>query len=167
MKRLSSFTAAELAGAALAIVSEAGEIESTGIAHKVAGRLGSSTQDAEALGVKSMKHHLEVLAAMNRFSSRVRVQLDKLAAQGVIVKVGAWETLPTGYGSGNRARYYTHPVYDAAVQKHSDELKTKIAMHNRWNAISQRLSDGPGVALTRQHQLSLEHWEQLLDRGGW
>jgi hypothetical protein len=53
------------------------------------------------------------------------------------------------------------------VQKHSDELKAKIARHERWQKIRVRLLDGAGVNLSAQHQLSQEHWEQLLNQAGW
>jgi hypothetical protein len=166
VKQLAAITTAELREAGLAVVGKHGHLESSQIPQLVAIALDSDVYSPAALQVPE-GHYAQISAAQARFASRVRGQLDKLAAEGTVVKIGAHETLPTGYDSGNRAHYYTPAAYEAAAQKYSDELKTKIEVRSRWNAIAQRLSDGPGVAMNRQHQLSPEHWEQLLDRAGW
>lgn len=167
MRQLAAITAVELKQACLEIVTEAGDIESPWVPREAADKLGASMYDAHSLGVQSMNHHREVIAAERRWNSRVRGQLDKLAAEGTIVKIGAHETLPTGYSSGNRARYYTPEAYEAAVQKHNDGLKEKTKRTERWQKIRVRLVDGAGVMLSSEHRLSPDEWEQLLDRAGW
>lgn len=166
MRTLASLTTSELRETALAVVGEHGDLQSAQIPQLVALALDSDIYSPAALGVPE-RHHVKISAAQARFASRVRFALGKLADQGTIIKVGANQMLPDGYSSGTMAHYYTPAVYEAAVEKHSNKLKAQIEAHNRWNTIAQRLSDGPGVALNRQHQLTAEHWEQLLDRAGW
>lgn len=167
MRQLAAITTAELKQACLEIVTEAGEIESWKISDTAAGKLDASTRDPESLGVKGMGYHREVRTAETRWASRVRAQLDKLATEGTIVKIGARETLPTGYSSGNIAHYYTPEAYEAAVQKHNDDLFQVIKGQQRWQDIRNRLHAGADVSLSTQHRLAIEQWEQLLDRAGW
>lgn len=167
MRQLTAITAAELKQACLEIVTEAGDIESWQPPHQVAVKMGGSLHDAFSLGVQSMDHSREVRLAETRWASRVRAQLDKLAAEGTIVKIGARETLPTGYSSGNIAHYYTPEAYEAAVQKHNDDLFQVIKGQQRWQDIRNRLHAGADVSLSTQHRLAIEQWEQLLDRAGW
>lgn len=166
MRTLAALTTAELRDTALAVVGQHGHLESAQIPQMVALALDSDNHDAGALGV-GPRDWVKISAAQARFASRVRFALNKLADEGLIVKIGARQMLPAGYSSGNTSHYYTVPVYEAAMQKYDAEQQARVEQHNRWNSIAQRLSDGPGAALNRQHQLTVEHWEQLLDRGGW
>lgn len=166
MRTLAALTTDELRDTALAVVGQHGHLESAQIPQLVALALDSDTHDVGALGVQAGQW-VKISAAQARFASRVRFALNKLADAGKIVKVGADHVRPDGYASGNTAHYYTLKAYEAAVQKYDAGQQAKIELHNRWNAIAQRLSDGPGVAMGRQHQLTVEHWEQLLNKAGW
>jgi hypothetical protein len=167
MRQLSAITTAELREACLGFVEEFDEVESWQVPRLVAVKLGASLNDAFSLGVQSMDHGREVRAAETRWASRIRAQLDKLATEGAIVKIGAHQTLPTGYSSGNMAHYYTPAAYETAAQKHSDDLKAMLTENRRWAEIGRRLEIGASVRLRNSHRLAIEQWEQLLDKAGW
>ena len=167
MKRLIELTPVDLSGAALSIVIGQGHVESSRMADLVARELtGSYLSDPFVHGLRAGQHR-ELRTSETNFASRVRGQLDQLAAKDLIVKVGAHGTLPNGYGAGGLAHYYSPAAYDSAQQKHSDELKAKLAERRRWSAISARLSAGADIRLDARHQLTVDAWEQLLEQAGW
>jgi hypothetical protein len=166
MRRLADLANPELRNAALALARESGHTESWRMARDVATRLDASVFDAVSVGVRA-NHYQEFQAAVTRFTGRVRRQLDNLADEGLIIKVGARERLPDGHSGGQYAHYYTPEAFEAARQQAAERRADTAALEQRWTAIRQRLLTGPGVALNRQRQLTTDEWEQLLDKAGW
>lgn len=166
MKRLDALTSDELMQTALALVQESGHTESWRIPRDVAEQLGASTHDEASVGVPENRFR-EYSAAVARFSGRVSRALGKLADQGLIVKVGARETLPSGGMGGQFAHYYTPKAYQAALAERDAARATAEVLAGRWKAINQRLLTQIDCTLNRQHQLSVDEWERLLDRAGW
>lgn len=167
MRRLDSMTAGELRDAALDEVQERGDIESWRIAGRVALRLGGNLNDAASLGVRSMNDYRDAEEAKSRFTGRVRRALGKLADEGTFVKVGSRQKLPSGHSSGQFAVYFTPEAFGAARHEHAERMEAADALEKRWKSINRRLTGPSGVALDRQHRLTVDEWEQLLDAAGW
>lgn len=136
-----------------------GGFESYHVMDKVASRLDSSTVFPQ--------NNWRFGAVYDRFTGRVKRALDKLAADGVLVRYGDGDRLPNGNTNYRSVRYYTPEAVREAETERDRKQAALDAISQRWDAVSGKLANlgyfwsGDGT----DHKLSLADWEQLL--GQW
>lgn len=129
------------------------------VTHDVARRLGSSTTFPQ--------NDFRAGAVYDRFIGRCKRALDKLAADGELVRFGDGDRLPSGQMNYRSVRYYTPETVSAAEAERDRKQAEADAIRARWDAVSGKLANlgyfwsGDGT----DHKLSLADWEQLL--GQW
>lgn len=98
------------------------------------------------------------------FAGRVQRALEKLAGDGVLVKVpGGSGTLPDGTSKTvTWAHYYTPDAFKAAQARGERAHAERIAAARRWADIVIRLAKA-GIEMDGGHRLSQDSWERLLD----
>jgi hypothetical protein len=150
MRQLDDLKPAEIKAAVAALMPGLGQAESWQILETVAQRLGSSKMATPG----GYQHN----AVLDRYVGRVKRALDALAADGVLVRVGAKDQPPDGTSPGD-VHYYTPEAYAAAKSwneerlaalkaqaEYKDELRTRlrkagIEMGDSGNFVSVPLTD--------------------------
>jgi hypothetical protein len=106
--------------------------------------------------------------------ARVGRALNRLADDGVLVKVGKGQEHPSGQRESGAA-FYTKSGYAKAVEKGQQQRLAERVERDRWADIRNNL-ERRGVHATtapgQPVQLSLDEWENLLGQlakgnGGW
>lgn len=176
MRTLTSLTKAELKDTALAYMREEGRIEGMYAGREVARRLDSDPYNDEALELGPLDNtgymgarNMRAERAREKYFSRVKRALEELVADGLLIKVGRGGRTPEGRHLGNTVYYYTPEQYAQDQRAAADRQQIAVATTARWTIIEERLFRGPGVVLDpkRAGGLTLSHWEQLLQKGGW
>lgn len=175
----------ELQDAILKAVGEqGGRMEGYEASDVVARVLGGSQDDAGSLGAPPPDHRswhgmrtpcqacataagVGLAEAQKRWSGQVRRAMDRLAGEGLLVKVGKGQRTPDGSYASNTVYYYSPGAYAAEEERTARALVKAEATRRRWEKIRWRLQEGPGVRLDSEGRLFADSWELLLDKGGW
>lgn len=163
-RRLSDVTPAELRIAVHGVVKEQGRSEGWHLFDAVATSLGGSLTDPRSLGTNP-DLRWELGKAQDKWRGTVRRALRKLTDQGIIIAVPRNTTGPDGWASNTM--YYTREEYQQAQERSRQRQREAEAREARWTSIRDRLLKGTGIALDRNHKLTPEDWELLLESGGW
>lgn len=160
---LTTVGAAAVRDAALDLVNDAGDTEFYVMPGRVASLLGFQygTHVAHGTTREWERRHAE-----ESWTGRVRRALDKLADDGLIVKVKRDGRLPDG-SCASGTTYYSHKAYAEAEDKAQARRTAAEVEAATWRQIRDRLASGPGVQLAPSGTLSLDDWLQLLEKAGW
>jgi hypothetical protein len=131
-------------------------------------RVLTSVTIAHRMGVSRFTANYQERAALNKFDGQVGRAFDKLAAEGVLIKVKGSERGPDGWS--RYARYWVPALYEAAVKRSAEQAESKVAETRQWARIHARLAaaglepelsdSGESVCLTQ------EMWVEVLRRLG-
>lgn len=153
-RQLDSLTLAEIKQAVAELMPGHGWAETYMLLGEVAEHLGSSQHNYPA------GYTGRVVA--RRYSGRVKRAMDKLAGEGVLVKAGKDDPKPDGTNN-NSVYYYTREAWDAAAARGRQRLAEAEVLEARWERVQARLGELE-ILMPRRGRLTIDAWEQLLDK---
>jgi hypothetical protein len=113
----------------------------------------------------SVKLYGKSLSYWTYVNTQIYHALDKLAAEGALVKVGKDQLRPEGILAGRHPWYYTPGAFKAARGAHVRDMQDQERRAERWGRVYDQLTDvGLPPENGRGHDiaLSIAQWEQLL-----
>lgn len=153
------FTAAEVLTAVRAWLAAgaAGDFELT---HRELGEL----QRLAGFDVFGVRNSWDRTRAEDKFSGQVKRALDKVAAEGALVRIGKNQTLPTG-GWSSGVHYFTPAAAEQADRERQEREAGREAERARWTALHEALA-ALGFENCRHTSdglvLDLDRWEKLV-----
>jgi hypothetical protein len=123
---------------------------------------------AERLGVSHDRNyavHPAERRAVKTFDGQVIRAFNKLAGEGVLIKVGKGQRSPTGQLLTDCSEFWTPVCYQAAKEKHEHELGEQAAERARWALVWQRLDQyglTPASPRGEPVTLTLDNWRELM-----
>lgn len=101
-----------------------------------------------------------------RYIGRVKRAFERLATDGVVIKVGAGQKLPDGGTAGHEVHYYSRQAFRDAERKSLENQASAASEKARWDAIIAALR-AQGIEMPYDGLLDAETWELLLVKAGW
>lgn len=149
-RTLNSLTPAEILPVVQALVEDMGHAEWYDVTHKVAAKLDSSYENT------GDKYRWDAQKTQVRFEGRVKRALEKLAADGKLVR-------KDNAGYRNAHLYFTLEKWAEQQAEAEKRLQAERIRTARWDRIEERLA-GYGFYMFDGYRLSAHDWEQILER---
>lgn len=102
----------------------------------------------------------------DRYIGRVKRAFERLATDGVVIKVGSGQKLPDGAAAGHEVHYYSRHAFREAERKNLEHQEAAASEKARWDAIIAALR-AQGIEMPYDGRLDAEAWELLLGKAGW
>jgi hypothetical protein len=102
----------------------------------------------------------------DRYIGRVKRAFERLATDGVVIKVGAGQPLPDGGTAGHEVHYYSRQAFRDAERKSLENQESAASEKPRWDAIIAVLR-AQGIEMPYDGRLDADAWELLLGKAGW